>query len=132
MSPKEIGSIIIGKSWLFDQNDTLQDQPNTYIFRSQDNKISVDPSPPRVYMPENESLCFTYSETLNATKTDHLSFDEIVRLYILMFDKLDQFHSYFRKTLWHLLGRKMIFSSTYHKSLGRILCGLIGRLAYRH
>ena len=117
MLSKEIGSIIIGRPWLFDQNVTFQDQPNTYIFRSQDNKISVYPSPPPVYMAVDEFFILTCPETFNAIKADFSDFDEIIRLYLIMFDKCIQFNKYFRKILWHLLGTKLKYSSAYHKSL---------------
>ena len=58
------------------------------------------------------------SKTSDASKITKLYFDEIVKLYglpkTIMSDKDVRFMSYFWKTLWHLVGTKLKFSTTFH------------------
>ena len=70
-----------------------------------------------------------------------LYFDEIVKLYglpkTIVSDKDIRFMSYFGKTLWHLVGTKLKFSTAFHpqtdgqtevvnRSLGNLLRCLVG------
>ena len=107
------------------------DQSNTCTIMSQGQEITIYPSPSPVYRssspvymvvdefsyPKTE---FSRSKTYNAIKV-YQYFEEIVRMHRIMLDKCIRFNSYFRKTLWNLLGTKLVFSSAYHKSLGRFL-----------
>ena len=56
--------------------------------------------------------------TSDASKIAKLYFDEIVKLYGLLetivFDRDVRFMSYFWKTLWHLVGTKLKFSTAFH------------------
>ena len=58
------------------------------------------------------------SKTSDASKITKLYFDEIVKLYglpkTIMSDRNVRFMSYFWKTLWHLVGTKLKFSTTFH------------------
>jgi hypothetical protein len=58
------------------------------------------------------------TKTTNASKVTKLYFDKIVKLYDLpktiVSDRDVRFISYFRKTLWHMVGTKLKFSSAYH------------------
>ena len=58
------------------------------------------------------------SETSNASKIAKLNFDEIVKLYglpkTIVSDRDVRFMSYFWKTLWHLVGTKLKFSTAFH------------------
>ena len=57
-------------------------------------------------------------QTSDASKVARIYFDEIVRLHglpkTIVSDRDVRFMSYFWKTLWHLLGTKLKFSSAYH------------------
>ena len=81
------------------------------------------------------------SKTSDASKIAKLYFDEIVKLYDLpktiVSDRDVRFMSYFWKTLWHLVGTKLKFSTTFHPqtngqievvnlSLGNLLWCLVG------
>ena len=123
MLPKEIGNIILGRPWLFAQNATIQEQPNTYIFRSQDNKITIYSSPAQT-IKEKDPICIVGDMLLAYPKInnriEYPYFVEIIRLYLTILDKYVIFNSYFRKILWHLLGTKLKYSSAYDKSLEKI------------
>ena len=58
------------------------------------------------------------SKTFDASKIARLYFDKIVKLYGLpktvVSDRDVCFKSYFWKTLWHLVGSKLKFSTTFH------------------
>uniref|UniRef100_A0A2N9H1I9 Reverse transcriptase n=1 Tax=Fagus sylvatica TaxID=28930 RepID=A0A2N9H1I9_FAGSY len=58
------------------------------------------------------------SKTSDASKIAKLYFDEIVKLYglpkTIVFDRDVCFMSYFWKTLWHLVGTKLKFSTAFH------------------
>ena len=58
------------------------------------------------------------SKTSNASKIAKLYFDEIVKLYglpkTIVSDKDVRFMSYFWKTLWHLVGTKLKFSTAFY------------------
>uniref|UniRef100_A0A2N9GGF1 RNA-directed DNA polymerase n=1 Tax=Fagus sylvatica TaxID=28930 RepID=A0A2N9GGF1_FAGSY len=58
------------------------------------------------------------SKTSDASKIAKLYFDEIVKLYglpkTIVFDRDVRFMSYFWKTLWHLVGTKLKFSTAFH------------------
>ena len=81
------------------------------------------------------------SKTSDASKIAKLYFDEIAKLYglpkTIVFDRDDCFMSYFWKTLWHLVGTKLKFSTAFHpqtdgqtevvnRSLGNLLRCLVG------
>ena len=81
------------------------------------------------------------SKTSVASKIAKLYFDEIVKLYglpkTIVFDRDVHFMSYFWKTLWHLVGIKLKFSTAFHpqtdgqtkvvnSSLGNLLRCLVG------
>ena len=59
------------------------------------------------------------SKTSDASKIAKLYFDEIFKLYVLpktiVSDRDVHFMSYFWKTLWHLLGTKLKFSTAFHR-----------------
>ena len=78
------------------------------------------------------------SKTSDASKIARLYFDKIVKLYglpkTIMSDRDVCFKSYFWKTLWHLVGTKLKFSTTFHpqtevvnRSLGNLLRCLMGK-----
>uniref|UniRef100_A0A2N9GME3 Reverse transcriptase n=1 Tax=Fagus sylvatica TaxID=28930 RepID=A0A2N9GME3_FAGSY len=58
------------------------------------------------------------SKTSDASKIAKLYFDEIVKLYglpkTIVSDRDVRFMSYFWKTLWHLVGTKLKFSTAFH------------------
>uniref|UniRef100_A0A2N9IA60 Reverse transcriptase n=1 Tax=Fagus sylvatica TaxID=28930 RepID=A0A2N9IA60_FAGSY len=81
------------------------------------------------------------SKTSDASKIAKLYFDEIVKLYglpkTIVSDRDVRFMSYFWKTLWHLVGTKLKFSTAFHPqtdgqtmvvnwSLGNLLQCLVG------
>ena len=81
------------------------------------------------------------SKTSNTFKIAKLYFDEIFKLYglpkTIVSDRDVHFMSYFWKTLWHLLGTKLKFSTAFHpqtnsqtevvnRSLGNLLRCLVG------
>ena len=84
-----------------------------------------------------------YSKTSDASKIAKLYFDEIVKLYglpkTIVSDRDVCFMSYFWKTLWHLVGTKLKFSTAFHpqtdgqtkvvnRSLGNLLQCLMGEV----
>ena len=58
------------------------------------------------------------SKTSNVSKIAKLYFDEIVKLYglpkTIVSDRDVRFMNYFWKTLWHLVGTKLKFSTAFH------------------
>ena len=58
------------------------------------------------------------SKTSDASKIAKLYFDEIVKLYglskTIVSNRDVRFMRYFWKTLWHLVGTKLKFSSAFH------------------
>ena len=84
------------------------------------------------------------SKTSDASKVARLFLDHVVRLHRLpktiVSDRDVRFMSYFWKTLWHMLGTKLKFSTAYHPqtdgqteaingSLGDLLRCLVGEHA---
>ena len=80
------------------------------------------------------------TKTTNSSRVAKLYFDEIVKLYglpqTIVSDRDVRFISYFWKTLWHMVGTKLKFSTAYHpqtdgqtevvnKSLGNLLRCLV-------
>ena len=59
-----------------------------------------------------------FSKTSDTSKIAKLYFDEIVKLYglpkTIVFNRDVRFMSYFWKTLWHLVGTKLKFSTAFH------------------
>jgi hypothetical protein len=59
-----------------------------------------------------------YAKTTDAFKVTKLYFDEIVKLYglpqTIVSDRDVRFTSHFWKTLWHMVGTKLKFSTAYH------------------
>ena len=81
------------------------------------------------------------SKTSNASRVARLFFDEVIRLHglpkTIILDWDVKFTNYFWKTLWHLIGTLLKFSTAYHpqtdgqtevvnKSLGNLLRCLVG------
>ena len=58
------------------------------------------------------------NQTYDASKVANFFLNEIVRLHglprMIIFDRDVRFTSYFWKTLWHMLGTKLKFSTAYH------------------
>ena len=80
------------------------------------------------------------TKSTNSSRVAKLYFDEIVKLYglpqTIVSDRDVRFTSYFWKTLWHMVGTKLKFSTAYHpqtdgqtevvnKSLGNLLRCLV-------
>jgi hypothetical protein len=61
------------------------------------------------------------TKTTDASKVAKLYFDDIVKLYglpqTIVSDRDVRFTSYFWKTLWHMVGTKLKFSTAYHPKL---------------
>ena len=49
----EVGSILLGRSWIFDVNATILGRSNTCIFEHDGKKIQLNPSPPRAPLARN-------------------------------------------------------------------------------
>ena len=45
--PMEVGSIILGRPWLFDNDVTIYGRTNSCSFTHQGKKITINPSPPK-------------------------------------------------------------------------------------
>jgi hypothetical protein len=58
------------------------------------------------------------TKTIDASRVAKLYFDEIIKLYgfpqTIVSDRDVRFTSYFWKTLWHMVGTKLKFSTAYH------------------
>ena len=61
------------------------------------------------------------SQTLDASKVAKLFFDQVVKLHglpkTIVSDRDVKFTSYFWKTLWHMLGTKLKFSTAYNPQI---------------
>ena len=61
------------------------------------------------------------TKTTDASKVAKLYFDDIVKLYglpqTIVSDRDVRFTSYFWKTLWHMVGTKLKFSTAYHPQI---------------
>ena len=61
------------------------------------------------------------SKTSDASKIVKLYFDEIIKLYglpkTIVSDRDVRFMSYFWKTLWHLVGTRLKFSTAFHPQI---------------
>ena len=51
--PMELGSILLGRPWLYDVNATIQGRTNICLFEHNGKKIQLNPSPPRVHLKKN-------------------------------------------------------------------------------
>ena len=49
----EVGSILLGRPWLYDVNATIQGRTNICLFEHNGKKIQLNPSPPRVHIKKN-------------------------------------------------------------------------------
>ena len=62
-----------------------------------------------------------YSKTSDASKIGKLYFDKIFKLYgppkTIVSDRDVRFMSYFWKTLWHLVGTRLKFSTAFHPQI---------------
>ena len=80
------------------------------------------------------------TKTTDASRVAKLYFDKIIKLYglpqTIVSDRDVRFTSYFWKTLWHMVGTKLKFSTAYHpqtdgqtevvnRSLGNLLRCLV-------
>ena len=51
--PMEVGSILLGRPWIFDVNATILGRSNTCIFEHEGKKIQLNPSPLRAPITKN-------------------------------------------------------------------------------
>ena len=49
----EVGSILLGRPWIYDVNATIQGRTNICLFEHNGKKIQLNPSPPRVHIKKN-------------------------------------------------------------------------------
>ena len=72
----EVGSILLGRPWLFDVNATILGRSNTCIFEHEGKKIQLNPSPPRAPLTRNspslEEPTSSPSQNVEIVKTLHL------------------------------------------------------------
>ena len=72
----KVGSILLGRQWIFDVNATILGRSNACIFEHEGKKIQLNPSPPRAPITRNspslEEATSTSTQNVEIVKTLHL------------------------------------------------------------
>ena len=72
----EVGSILLGRPWIFDVNAIILGRSNTYIFEHEGKKIQLNSSPPRTpltsSLPSLEEPTSNPSQNAEIVKALHL------------------------------------------------------------